>query len=79
MQLPFSLSFLGNVFSLDNFDPRPRAKFALHIATGVLLLPCVICGIARLSGGGATIVIGQVGVVLCPFFFFFFFSFFTPA
>jgi len=52
--------WLQELFSLDTFHPRPIVKLALHISIGVLLLPCIVCGIVRLGGGGSTNVVGQV-------------------
>lgn len=39
---------------------RLRAKFIFHVVIGVLLIPTIICGIIRISGGAGSNVIGMV-------------------
>lgn len=57
---------LQKLFSLDTFRPKPTIKLALHVSIGILLLPCIICGIVRLGGGGSTNVVGQVSTFPLP-------------
>lgn len=46
--------------ALDAQCENPRTKLILHIIVGVILLPVMICGGVRISGGSGSNVIGMV-------------------